>query len=240
MKKETISLEDVIKNNMSYKKRKEKKLIWNIGKLKIIHGLLIKNWFKLVESNWKTDLKYKNFYFDTKDFWLYNWILNKKFNLKVRIREYENWDKFLETKLKKFNWKESLTFKKRKVIEKNKDSFNLKEENLQFINEYIKSDNLLKVFFNEYKRKTYINIEKNSRVTIDFDIKTFNNKNSKEFNVTFKAWLHKYDTEKNNFIILETKELWTSEIYDRLADKILFKLNKWKFVSSMDSLNKDK
>lgn len=127
------------------------------------------NYYIVVNSKNEILLNYKSIYFDTYSYDMYNDHKNDTENRqKIRIREYENGDKFLEIKTKT---KDKRTKKKRINIVSNNlvDYKNWIVDNLNY--DYTKIKEKIEISF---KRLTIISKDKNERITIDFGIK-FNN-----------------------------------------------------------------
>ena len=109
---------------------------------------------------------YENTYFDTPDRFFYRSHHNGKLNRqKLRLRRYKESDLcVLETKLKT---NQSRTIKQRIPL----GEYN-EEEIIRFLNEQIHSTNchLSPKLFNNYRRMTFMHLQKNEKITIDFNL----------------------------------------------------------------------
>lgn len=109
---------------------------------------------------------YENTYFDTPDRFFYQSHHNGKLNRqKLRFRRYKESDLcVLETKLKT---NKSRTIKHRISVKENKQ-----QDIISFLNEQIHSttDSLSPKLFNNYHRMTFTHLQKNEKVTIDFNL----------------------------------------------------------------------
>ena len=143
--------------------------------------------YLIVTNNNNTLFSYVSIYFDTNDLIMYNEHKNDKSNRqKIRVREYDNGEKYLEIKKKT---EDHHTIKTRIPID-NVDinnNFNWIKDNLKY-----KVDNLQNVLNVRYKRMTFISKNKLERITIDIDIEFFNQLNN--------------ISKKINDIIIEIKE----------------------------------
>lgn len=160
--------------------------------------ILLSNNFKIITINNNNLQIYKNTYYDTNNldfFKIWNWWI------KIRIREYETWQKFLEIK-EKINWK---SIKNRKIIQENLITYEYKKF-------------LTKAFLkNTYSRYSFINIGLNVRITLDFDIsyKYF----SSEKTINFYDYILEIKWSKNIVEIIKKKFY----MFDRI------KFSKYKF-----------
>lgn len=170
-------------NKISLEEAKEIKLMNRIDKKYIINfdqfcSLCdyIANNFYIVYSGYNFMLDYKSIYFDTEFNNMYRdheW--HEKKRQKIRIREYADGEQFLEIKTKS---QEDYT-KKIRVPFKGKTLEGYKKwicDNLSY--DYNTLSEKLEVRF---KRITLINLEKDTRITIDFGIHYHNYKNENDF-----------------------------------------------------------
>lgn len=160
-----ISIEEAKKIKLM--NRIDKKYIINFEQFCELCEYIVKN-FYIVYSGYKYMLDYKSTYFDT----IYNSMYNdhenhEKKRQKIRIREYEDGEQFIEIKTKS---DEEYTKKIRKhykgYLDGNKNWI-LKH----LLYDYYSLEKKLEV---KFKRITLINFDKNIRVTIDFGIR-YNN-----------------------------------------------------------------
>ena len=122
---------------------------------------------------------YENTYFDTLDRFFYHSHHNGKLNRqKLRLRRYKESDLcVLETKLKT---NKSRTIKQRIPI--NEDNC---KDIISFINQQIHSitGSLLPKLFNNYRRMTFAHLQKNEKITIDFNLGFENPDNRLQYHI---------------------------------------------------------
>ena len=183
---ETISLKQ--SKEIKIFKRFESKYILINDKIQQIIDLLNKDYY-VVEDNGKTLFNYHSLYFDTDKLAMWTDHDNEEdFRQKIRIREYENDEKFLEIKEKN----NGLTNKIRIPVE----SYNINDE-INWISHNLKYDtrNLIKSLDVKYNRMSFIKKDKTERITLDFDLEYHNYKTNKSY---------KYNDI--NFVVLEIKK----------------------------------
>ena len=149
--------------------RIDKKYIINFEQFCSLTNYIVENYYIVIDNEGKFLLPYKSIYFDTDIYDMYNdHKINKENRQKIRIREYESGEKFLEIKTKS---KDSLT----KKIRIPADNYSITEYKDWIIkNLHYDIDSLTEKIEISFYRITLININKTERITIDFNI-SFNN-----------------------------------------------------------------
>lgn len=137
--------------------------------------------YSVMEINTKLIFKYNSNYFDTEDLKLFRMHRNGKLNrYKVRFRNYVDTNStFFEIKYKNNHRRtiksriESENYSKSKIV-------NIEKSYLETNTTLIASD--LKSILNvAYDRITLISLEKNERVTLDFNLSFYNSESKKQF-----------------------------------------------------------
>lgn len=137
----------------------------------------IKLKYRILTVEKKRIASYKTLYFDTKDFSCYSAHHNGKLNRhKVRIRQYVDSGLFFLEQKRKDN--KGRTIKKR--IRTDKINLTLLDNEKNFINDttFLDAEELNSVLFNEFERITLVDSINKERITIDFNLKFYNNENS--------------------------------------------------------------
>ncbi len=124
------------------------------------------NNYSILTINNENVFTYENTYFDTPDRFFYHSHHNRKLNRqKLRLRRYKE-SNFcvLETKLKT---NKSRTIKQRIPVNENNQ-----QDIISFINKQIHSttNSFSPKLFNNYRRMTFMHLQKNEKITIDFDL----------------------------------------------------------------------
>ncbi|WP_235296394.1 polyphosphate polymerase domain-containing protein [Portibacter marinus] len=169
---ESISLAEIAK--VALLKRVDTKFVLNQNILNDI----VKDWkqhFSVLEINNKVIFQYKTHYFDTPDHQFYfDHQRGKIRRSKVRIREYlDSNQAYFEIKSK--NMKRQ-TDKKRMLLPRNvTDASRLTKEFLE--KNSFEVPDLQASINNQFKRFTLVNRTEEERLTIDFDIQFYNDKN---------------------------------------------------------------
>ena len=202
----TISLEE--SKNIKLFKRFESKYVVDSSDLGNIMNYLSDN-YMIVQEDENTLFDYYSIYFDNSDFDIIK-ATTKDDNVrqKIRIREYQNNDKFLEIKEKNHG----IIIKTRIPIK----SYNIDDEKDWIDDNLIYNtstlNNVLRV---KYKRLTFINKSKSNRITVDMNVDFYNYitnksfkidnfiiieiKKNKEDNIDFEDYLNKKDIYKTKF-----------------------------------------
>lgn len=134
-------------------------------------------------------LQYYSIYFDTIDLkCLKDYINNKDYRQKIRIREYQNHNKFIEIKTKQLG-----KTKKKRIEITNEDINDIFHKHNEWISIHFdyESNSLIKTLITSYERITYEN--KDIRITIDKNIK-------------FENLINDNIKEINDYIIIEVKK----------------------------------
>jgi len=206
------SLKDIKKVKLL--NRRDKKYLAHSAQIPTILEKLKENYL-IIEDNDQRLFDYHSLYFDTKDFMLYHQHHNKKKNrFKIRQREYVDANlSYFELKYKN---NKSKTFKTRKKIPEIHENFNELEkdliENISPINasSYEPKINI------DYKRLTLVNKNHKDRITIDFQLKAYNNKNEKLFK-NLSIIEYKYDSSTMNRDFLDLMK--ENRIYESSMSK---------------------
>lgn len=188
--------------------RIDKKYVIDFNQFCLLSDYIVNNYYIVVDDSNKFLLSYKSIYFDTANLDMYNdHKLNVENRQKLRIREYENGDQFLEIKTKSDN--------KTKKIRVNLDLYNI-DHYMCWINDNLNYaySAITPVLEINFKRLTLINKEKNSRITIDFGIsfKNYNtniNKKIKEIVIEVKksdeSYITSFEKKLSSLNIEESK-----------------------------------
>ena len=163
-------------NSLTLKEAKEIKLMDRIDKKYVIDfnqfcslSSFINDNFYIVENNGTILLPYYSLYFDTPNMDMHkDHIEKKQHRQKIRIREYSTGEKYLEIKEKNNS---EFTKKKRIPVKSYKldGETNWIDKNLIYDTKHLNKK--LEVKFN---RLTLISLDKESRITIDFNIRFYN------------------------------------------------------------------
>ncbi len=221
---DSISLEEM--DSVKLMKRVDTKFVLNKKILEDIFPLL-KNQYKLLYVNDIVKSQYTSLYFDTKDFDFFMNHHNGKLNRsKVRFRKYvDSQLSFLEVKRKNQKGK---TIKKR--IQVDGPFKTLNTDHRQFIKDRLKEDyQLFYCHTNFFNRITMVNRFLKERITIDFDLRFENEKN------TIKE-------ETNQIVIAEVKQEKldrTSFFYKLMKENGLRPSSMSKYCIGTSFLNKD-
>jgi len=168
-----VSLDEL--NGAEFMKRTDTKFIFSSEQfVKLLPDLV--EFYKILEVSEIRLAHYENVYFDTPDLKFFNDHHRKKLNRhKVRIRNYTTSDlSFLEIKFKN---NKGVTIKKRKKIERFKNY--LDSVDFTFIGKHMSNDIVLKASSrNEFSRITLLSKTNLERLTIDFSLNFFDDKNS--------------------------------------------------------------
>lgn len=163
-------------NEMTLDNRVDSKFVLPKKILGDILEHLSKN-YSILTVNHENIFTYENTYFDTVDRFFYHSHHNGKLNRqKLRFRRYKESDLcVLETKLKT---NKSRTIKQRIRVEQNKQ-----KDIISFLNEqiHLTTASLSPKLFNNYHRMTFTHLQKNEKVTIDFDLGFENPDNSLQY-----------------------------------------------------------
>lgn len=139
----------------------------------------LSNHYALLTVDNENIFTYENTYFDTPDRFFYQSHHNGKLNRqKLRFRRYKESDlSVLETKLKT---NKSQTIKKRIRIKENNQ-----EDIISFLNEQIDTttSSLSPKLLNNYHRMTFTHLQKNEKVTIDFNLGFENPDNGRRYHI---------------------------------------------------------
>ncbi len=171
---EPIQLSDI--NQLKLLKRVDNKFVMPVEKLEELLNIVKKD-YKILEINGYRDFAYHTTYFDTPKFDFYLNHQNQRLNRhKIRMRNYMvSNDTFLEVKRKTNKGK---TIKTRKAIDKISD---LNKEDYSYLKSIISlnGQKLAKSSENSFHRITLVSFKTNERITLDYNIKFWNNKNVK-------------------------------------------------------------
>ena len=171
---------------------------------------IIKNWLKSNNFNFKKEYinrTVNNLYFDSNNMDAYkDNIYGHSSRIKTRFRWYGNFKEknvgSLELKFKRniYGWKEKHKIEKLYLENKiNWKPIKAKiSKNLPFKTRIFFEKNNIPQIVNQYEREYYISGDKKYRITIDRDMKIFNQKNTNELNLKKKVIMQ-------NYIILEVK-----------------------------------
>ncbi|MFH2096655.1 MAG: polyphosphate polymerase domain-containing protein [Bacteroidota bacterium] len=161
-----VSLDEM--DSIRLMNRTDTKFTFHISKLE---GVLQKSmsFYRVLEVEGVRWPVYRTIYYDTPGLQLYHAHQNGKLNrYKIRQREYTvSGTCFLETKFKS---NKNRTIKKRTRIDKLEES--LSERSMKFLGknaDFIK-DKLSYVLTNRFNRITLVSLERNERITIDFNL----------------------------------------------------------------------
>ena len=202
----TINIKE--SKNIKLMNRIDKKYVIDFNQFCLLSDYIVNNYYIVVDDSNKFLLSYKSIYFDTANLDMYNdHKLNVENRQKLRIREYENGDQFLEIKTKSDN--------KTKKIRVNLDLYNI-DHYMCWINDNLNYaySAITPVLEINFKRLTLINKEKNSRITIDFGIsfKNYNtniNKKIKEIVIEVKksdeSYITSFEKKLSSLNIEESK-----------------------------------
>lgn len=175
-KLETISLDQYINADIWFEKRKDYKFLIPNNKINDIVNDL-KHDYLCVENKNKYHFQYTNHYLDTKDFALFNQHRKQQANrIKIRERHYhQNNAKFLELKVKS---KYGYTTKLRESLN------TVNKNNFDFIHQALYSHNLnyndlQKSLSIQYNRIVLLKKDNTQRISIDFDLNTYDSKYTK-------------------------------------------------------------
>ena len=169
-----VRLEEMYKANLM--QRYEVKYLFNISQLHVFLNRALDN-YRVLEIDEKRIMGYENLYFDTQDHRMYLHHHNQKLNRhKIRIRHYRDTnDYFLEAKFKN---NKGRTEKQRIPV----DSFNSIGE--RDSGDFIVNNSPYSVNALEEKLSTYfhrislVDIDARERITVDLDLKLFNDHSS--------------------------------------------------------------
>lgn len=157
--------------NIKLFNRVEKKYVLTPSQLYDFYKYLSSDSFYIVKNNNNFLFDYHSIYYDTINLDMYNDHKNDKVNRqKLRIREYQNGNKYLEIK-SKLN---GITKKIRRKIN---------SEDISILQDWLKENlnynlSLNKELDIKYKRITFISEDKKERITIDSEIKFYNYENN--------------------------------------------------------------
>ena len=149
-------------------KRIDVKYVVNNTQLSQVADYIFNNFYIVKNNTNEVLLKYYSLYFDTDDMQMHKDHVNKKAHRqKIRVREYQSHDKFLEIKDKNNH----VTTKIRVPV----TSYDLDGER-QWISDNLMYDTktLKKKLDVEFYRMTFISLDKDVRMTIDSYIKFYN------------------------------------------------------------------
>ncbi len=151
--------------------RKDTKFILPIQNLEIFFNIFYAS-HHILEINDKRIQKYRNCYYDTPDFQMYNAHHNGRVNrYKIRTRQYMESDLlFLEIKYKSNKGK---TVKKRIKLEDNTIINNIEAKQFISNNSPFKQDEIVAVQFNSFQRVALVDDNMSERLTIDFNLKAW-------------------------------------------------------------------
>ncbi len=194
----TISLSE-LNSKASFLKRKDRKYLLSAWEFFDVLEKLKDN-FDILEIKGQKIFSYDNVYMDTEDHLFYNQHQNrKKSRVKVRTRYYLDSDlAFFEFKHKN-KW---VTTKYRYEFPSEEHGFMTKGKKRFFewvwqsINYWEKAPKLSPSIRTKYKRITLVNKTNSERLTIDFDIRTYNLRDNKVKEVNLK-----------NLVIVESKSM---------------------------------
>lgn len=177
-------------------KRFETKYLVDVSQIHDIVNYLSKTYYVVSEGE-NTLFDYHSIYFDNDNFDMAKAHENQdEIRQKVRIREYQNKDKFVEIK-EKNPYK---TIKSRIPI----NSYDINNE-YQWINNNLiyNTETLKKVLDIKYKRLTFIGQYKSTRITLDFNINIYNYLTNQEYIIDKFVVI---EIKKNKDIQLEFEE----------------------------------
>lgn len=195
----TISLKDAKK--ITLMKRFDTKYVVNNSQLSQLSNYLFDNFYIVKNKKNEVFLKYYSLYFDTDDMQMHKDHINKKLHRqKIRIREYQSHDKFLEIKDKNNH----ITNKIRIPV----DSYELDGEK-QWITENLLYDTktLKKKLAVEFYRTTFISFDYTIRLTIDSYITFYNYITNKKENINDIIIEIKKETEEKTELEQKLNEL---------------------------------
>lgn len=209
----TISLEESKKIKLF--KRFESKYLVDSSDLGDIMNYLSDNYL-IVKEDENTLFDYYSIYFDNSDFDIIK-AANKDdiVRQKIRIREYQNNDKFLEIKEKNHG----VVVKTRIPI----NSYNIENEKDWIDDNLIyNASKLNRVLRVKYKRLTFISKSKSNRITIDL-------------NIDFYNYLTNKSAKIENYIIIEIKKNKEDNIdfEDYLNSNLIYKTKFSKYFYGM-------
>lgn len=223
----TITLQEVIKKEVWFHRRVEEKFLIKISNIENLQNFLRDRWYiVVVDDKGRDRFIYKNYYFDTLSRDLFKDINSKKKNVKIRIREYQNWNRFMEVKHKQIIDDVSHTFKKRQKIKNIKNS--LSKSKVNKIYDVLDYSDVYMVFCNSYNRKTFINLESAIRITLDFDLSVVDM-------MGLDIWVDLWDN-----VIMEIKyREWIDDIVSELDFLDIKRVARGKFVNTSKIINWD-
>lgn len=206
-----ITLEEV--KDIKLMNRIDKKYIINYDQFCSLTKYIVDNFYILSEED-KFLFKYHSIYFDTPNLNMHNDHMNDVgHRQKLRIREYSNGEKFLEIKEKnnsEFTKKKRIPVKSYEI----NGEMNWIDENLIYDTKHL--DKKLDVTF---YRLTLISLNKQERITIDFNLTYYNYLTNKSY--------------KENKIIVEVKKMFEENIdfENELNNRNIFqeKYSKYKY-----------
>lgn len=199
----TISLKEA--KNIKIFKRFESKYVLINNEIDKIIDILDKDYY-VVEDNGKALFSYHSLYFDTNhlDMWR-DHNNDEDFRQKIRIREYEDNEKFLEIKEKN----NGITEKIRIPVY----SYNINDE-INWVSHNLKYDtkNLIKSLDIKYYRMSFIKKDKTERITLDVGLEYYNYKTNKSY---------KYDNIKLAVLEIKKNKNDNNELENILNEKFL-------------------
>ncbi len=171
----TISLEKA--KQMNFMRRIDVKYVLNNSLLSKISDYIFDNFYIVKDQKNEMFLKYYSLYFDTDDMKMHKDHINKKSHRqKIRIREYESHDKFIEIKDKN----DHITNKIRIPV----TSYKIDGEKQWISDNLIYDTNTLKRKLEvTFYRMTFISFDNKIRMTIDSYIRFYNYITNKEKNI---------------------------------------------------------
>tara|TARA_B110000037_G_scaffold205398_1_gene250249 strand:+ start:1186 stop:1875 length:690 start_codon:yes stop_codon:yes gene_type:complete len=182
---------------------------------------IIINWLKSNNYNFKKEYRNRivnNLYFDTNNLDAYkDNIYGLSSRIKTRFRWFGNFNENnfgnLELKFKRniYGWKERYKISKLR-LENNKDLNVIKDtisKHLPFRTKIFFEKNNIPQIVNQYEREYFISSDKKYRITIDRNMKVFNQRNSDKINLKKEVMIQ-------NHIILEVK--FGRSSYNKIED----------------------
>lgn len=184
-------------NKIKIFNRIENKYLLNESSFQIIYDFLISNYLR-VRFNDLYWLRYHSLYYDTNDLRMYHDHLdNKEDRMKIRIREYQDHEAFLEIK-KTMN---SHSIKKRQRVQ----SLEIDSKLSTWIAEYSNIDykDLNKILDVKYERLSFINKDMNERITCDRNLEFYNYVNDTRYKFNTTTYILEVKKQDNNKSIVE-------------------------------------
>jgi SPX domain protein involved in polyphosphate accumulation len=175
-----------------------------------VNYAIVKNWLKSNNFNFKKEYNNRivnNLYFDSNNLDAYkDNIHGHSSRIKARFRWYGSFEEKnfgnLELKFKRniYGWKEKYNIEQLN-LENDKDYNTIKRtisKNLPLNTRIFFENNNIPQIVNQYEREYFVSSDKKYRITIDQNIKIFNQRNTNELNLKKK-------TKIQNHLILEVK-----------------------------------